>query len=393
MAAPGDMGEGMRSVCIREVQKTLKHSAKSLIEGVLVKHGLGERDGFKVFNEVIKTPGDGLIIFQGMQDHTADSIKSLEGFHRAWVEEAQSLSKMSLDLLRPTIRWEDKARGQTSQLIFTWNPRRKNDAVEFLRAADKPSDAVVVQANWRDNPWFPDVLEAERRDTLRLDPEGYDHIWEGGYATVTSGAYFARHLAEARLQGRIGMVPRDPLLEVRAYWDIGGTGAKADATAIWLVQFVGPEIRWLDHYEAVGQPLDAHVNWLRSRGYPITTCVLPHDGANAEKVYSVSYESALREAGYQVIVIPNQGRGAAMKRVEALRRLFPACRFNEATTEAGRDALGWYHERRDEARNAGLGPEHDWSSHSADAAGLVAIAHAHHGPEAKMPEFKRRSVL
>ena len=127
MAAPGEMGEGLKMVCIREVQKSLKHSAKSLIETTLRRHGLGEADGFKVYDEVIKTPGDGLIIFQGMQDHTADSIKSLEGFHRAWVEEAQSLSKFSLSLLRPTIRWEDKGRGLYSQLWYGWNPRRKND--------------------------------------------------------------------------------------------------------------------------------------------------------------------------------------------------------------------------------------------------------------------------
>lgn len=376
LAAPGEMGEGLKTVCIREVQKSLKHSAKSLIEGTLRRHGLGEADGFKVFNEVIKTPGDGLIIFQGMQDHTADSIKSLEGFHRAWVEEAQSLSKFSLDLLRPTIRWEDRQRGLKSQLLFSWNPRRKTDAVEFLRAPDKPEDSVVVQANWRDNPWFPDVLEQERQETLKADPDGYDHIWEGGFATVTSGAYYARHISEARASGRIGIVPRDPLLEVRAYWDIGGTGARADATAIWLVQFVGKEIRWLDHYEASGQPLETHVAWLRSRGYPVTTCVLPHDGATHDKVFAVSYESALRQAGFNVQVIPNQGRGAAMARIEALRRLFPSCWFHEASTSAGLDALGWYHEKRDDARGIGLGPEHDWSSHSADAAGLVAIAHA-----------------
>lgn len=376
LAAPGEMGEGLKTVCIREVQKSLKHSAKSLIEGTLRRHGLGEADGFKVFNEVIKTPGDGLIIFQGMQDHTADSIKSLEGFHRAWVEEAQSLSKFSLDLLRPTIRWEDRQRGLKSQLLFSWNPRRKTDAVEFLRAPDKPEDSVVVQANWRDNPWFPEVLEQERQETLKADPDGYDHIWEGGFATVTSGAYYARHISEARASGRIGVVPRDPLLEVRAYWDIGGTGARADATAIWLVQFVGKEIRWLDHYEASGQPLETHVAWLRSRGYPVTTCVLPHDGATHDKVFAVSYESALRQAGFNVQVIPNQGRGAAMARIEALRRLFPSCWFHEASTSAGLDALGWYHEKRDDARGIGLGPEHDWSSHSADAAGLVAIAHA-----------------
>ena len=118
--------KGLLSVCIREVQKTLKQSAKRLIEQKLIALGLGERDGFKVFNEVIQTPGDGAIIFQGMQDHTADSIKSLEGFKRAWVEEAQTLSETSLKLLRPTIRAEE------SELWFSWNPRRKNDPVDVM---------------------------------------------------------------------------------------------------------------------------------------------------------------------------------------------------------------------------------------------------------------------
>ena len=390
---PGDAGEGMRLVCIREVQKSLKHSAKSLIEAKLTQYGLGERDGFKVYTDTIKTPGDGLIIFQGMQDHTADSIKSLEGFHRAWVEEAQSLSAFSLQLLRPTIRWESARLSMASELHFSWNPRRKADPVDAMLRGAPPSGSSVIKANWSDNPWFPAVLEAERQDCLKDDPDGYAHIWEGDYATVTKGAYYAAALAEARRDNRIGRVARDPLLEVRAYWDIGGTGAKADATAIWLVQFVGKEIRWLDYYEAQGQPLETHVNWLRSRGFPVKTCVLPHDGANNEKVFAVSYESALKSAGFNVVVIPNQGRGAAKQRVEALRRLFPACWFNEPTTGPGLEALGWYHEKRDEERGIGLGPEHDWSSHCADAAGLVAVAHAGHRDARKIPAFVPREVV
>lgn len=378
LAAPGEMGEGLRMVCIREVQKTLKHSAKSLIEAKLNDFGLGEKDGFKIYNEVIRTPGDGLIIFQGMQDHTADSIKSLEGFHRAWVEEAQSLSDMSLGLLRPTIRWEDKARGLQSELWFSWNPRRKIDPVDvMLRADPAPTGAQVVRANWSDNPWFPKVLEQERQDCLRDNPDQYDHIWEGGYVTVADGAYFAKHLAQARLEGRIGKVSADPLMTIRLFCDIGGTGARADAFSIWAAQFVGQEIRVLDYYEAVGQPLDAHLTWMRTRGYtPDKAQIwLPHDGATQDKVFSVSYESALRSAGYTVTVVPNQGKGAAAARIEAGRRLFPSIWFNESTTEAGREALGWYHEKKDEVRNIGLGPEHDWASHGADAFGLMCIAH------------------
>ena len=372
---------GTRAVCIREVQRTLKESAKRLIEDKLEAFGLGQASGFKVFNEVIETPGDGVISFQGMQDHNAESIKSLEGYSRAWVEEAQTLSARSLALLRPTIREPG------SELWFSWNPRRKTDPVDvLLRGPELPTDAVVVRANWDDNPLFPAVLEQERLDCLRTAPEQYAHIWEGDYAGVSAGAYYARHLAEAREEGRIGRLAADPLLTLRLYWDIGGTGARADAVSIWVVQFVGREIRVLDYYEAVGQPLATHVEWLRGKGYtPQRAQVwLPHDGAAGDKVYAVSYDSALRAAGYQTTVVANQGAGAAAARIEAVRRWFPSCWFNAETTQGGLDALGWYHERRDEARGIGLGPEHDWASHAADAFGLMAVS-----AEAQFPVVRR----
>ena len=362
--------KGMRSVCIREVQKTLKESSKRLIEDKLTAMDLGEADGFKVFNEVIETPGDGIISFQGMQDHNAESIKSLEGYGRAWVEEAQTLSARSMTLLKPTIRAEG------SELWFSWNPRRKTDAVDvMLRGDTLPTDAIVLNANWRDNPFFPSVLEQERQDCLRITPDQYDHVWEGGYASVISGAYYAKGLTEAKNDRRIGRVSADPLLPKRLFVDIGGTGARADAFTMWGAQFVGREVRVLDYYEAVGQPLATHLAWMREKKYTpdCTQIWLPHDGETHDKVFAVSYESSLRAAQYDVTVVPNQGRGAAKARIEAGRRVFPACWFNQETTEPGIDAIGWYHEKKDEARNVGLGPEHDWSSHGADSFGLMAI--------------------
>jgi phage terminase large subunit len=103
----------------------------------------------------IETPGGGTILFVGMADHTAVSIKSLENCRIVWVEEAQTLSARSLALLRPTIRTDD------SQIWFSWNPRRKSDAVDEFLPTQKPDNAIVVRANWRDNPWFPSVLEEE----------------------------------------------------------------------------------------------------------------------------------------------------------------------------------------------------------------------------------------
>lgn len=384
--------KGTRAVCIREVQQTLKESSKRLIEDKLIAYKIGEADGFKVYNDLLKTPGDGVITFQGMQDHNAESIKSLEGFRIAWVEEAQTLSARSLQLLRPTIRAEG------SELWFSWNPRRQTDPVDLmLRGESLPTGAVVVKANWRDNPKFPAVLEAERQDCLRLTPEQYDHIWEGGYATVLAGAYYAKSIAEAKQAGRIGRVSADPLMTRRAFFDIGGTGAKADAVAIWIAQFVGREIRVLDYYEAVGQPLAVHLAWMRERGYDSGQAKariwLPHDGDTNDTVYDVSYASALRDAGYTVKVVPNQGKGAAKARIEAARRLFPSIWFNQAATQPGIDALGWYHERKDEARNIGLGPEHDWSSHGADAFGLMCVAYEEPKEKSKPIAYPEGGVI
>lgn len=372
LAEPGDFGAGLRSVCIREVQKDLAQSSKALIEAKLARFGLGEKDGFKVFRDVIQTPGDGLMIFKGMNDYTSESVKSLEGFKRAWWEEAQTATQHSLNLLRPTIM-----RINGAQCWFSWNARRKTDPVDVMfRGPQIPTGAVVVRANWRDNPFRSEQLEQERLDCLRMQPDQYDHIWEGGYITLAAGAYFARGLADARTSGRIGKVAADPLMTLRAYWDIGGTGAKADACAIWVAQFIGKEVRVLDYYETVGQPLAAHVAWLREKKYDKALCVLPHDGATHDKVHQVSYESALREAQFEVRTVPNMGAGAANARIEAVRRLLPAIWFNEDTTEPGREALGWYHEKKDEVRGIGLGPDHDWSSHGSDAFGLMAVDHA-----------------
>lgn len=358
----------MLAVCIREVQKTLAQSSKRLIENKIREMGVGRY--FSILADKIETPGGGLIIFQGMQDHTAESIKSLEGYKRAWIEEAQTLSQRSLTLLRPTIRAEG------SEIWASWNPRRKSDAIdEFLRGK-KPAGSVSVMANWRDNPFFPAELEAERKLDLELYPERYEHIWEGEYAKAFDGAYFAKQLAEAKAQGRIGHVAKDPLLPVRAFFDIGGSGATADAMSIWIVQWVDREIRVLDYIEGQGQVLAYYVNELRNRGWDKCLCFLPHDGINENSITGKKYKDHLADAGFDVTVIPNQGKGAAMMRVEAVRRLMPRIWFNAETTEPGRDALGWYHEKKDEARNIGLGPEHDWSSHAADSFGLMCVAYS-----------------
>jgi len=358
---------GLRSVCIREVQKTLKESAKRLIEDKIAEYGLINQ-GFRILNDRIETPGGGIIIFVGMADHNAESIKSLEGFGRAWIEEAQTLTKRSLQLLRPTIRAKD------SELWFSWNPSRKNDAVdELLRGDELPTNSIIVKVNHSDNPWFPDELEQERQDDERVRPDSYDHVWNGGYITAQDGAYFAKVINKAKQEGRISFVARDPLMTVYAFWDIGGTGAKADACSIWMVQFIGQKINVLNYYEAQGQELSTHVAWLRDNDYEKAKMFLPHDGVKHDAVFRVSYESALMQAGFFVEILPNAGAGAVNQRIEAVRRVFARIWMDFIKCEGGLEALGWYHEKKDEHRDIGLGPNHDWSSHAADSFGALCL--------------------
>jgi phage terminase large subunit len=297
-----------------------------------------------------------------------DSIKSKSRILLAWVEEAEQVTEEAWVKLIPTLREED------SELWLTWNPERKKSATNkrFHTKIAKPDPRVkIVELNYRDNPWFPDILERKRLKDKEERPDSYAHIWEGEFVAAVEGAYYATLLAEAKADGRIGEVAPDPLMEYRSFWDIG----TRDATAIWVAQFVGSQIRVLDYYEAVGQPLGAHLNWLRENGYGSCLCVLPHDGAAVDHLTADRFEDHIRSAGFRTQVVKNQGKQAAMKRVEAARRMFPSIRFNEKPTEPGRDALGWYHEKRDDEREVGLGPEHDWSSHGADAFGLMCIAY------------------
>jgi len=231
--------------------------------------------------------------------------------------------------------------------------------------------------NYRDNPWFPAVLDDERKSDEAKRPHSYAHVWEGAYRTYVEGAYFSEYLIKARAEGRIGFVPEDPHMIIRLYADIGGTGAKADNFVFWAAQNIGLEIRCVNHYEVQGQPIAAHLNWMRSQGYTPDRCkiILPHDGETNDRVIDVSYRSAFEAAGYEVQVIPNQGKGAASQRVERSREIFPRIRIDETKCDAGLKALGWYHEKKDDKRNIGLGPDHDWSSHSADAFGLMCVAY------------------
>jgi phage terminase large subunit len=365
----GDAGVNGVVVCGREFMNSLADSSFAEIKMAIAEEPwLAEK--YDVGESYIRTR-DGRVEFAfiGLR-RSLMSLKSKSRILILWVDEAEQVSEDAWMIVDPTVREEE------SEIWVTWNPARKKSATHLRFRTDPPPMSKIAEMNWRDNPWFPTKLNIKRIHDLEKRPDQYDHVWEGDFVTVVEGAYFAKSLSQSKLKGRISDVSPDSLMTVRAFWDIGGTGAKADACAIWIAQFVGTNIRVLDYYEAVGQPLATHVQWLRDNGWGKAYCFLPHDGATNDKVYDVSYESALRAAQFDVRVVPNQGKGAAKMRIEAARRLFPSIWFNKDTTEPGRDALGWYHEKKsDDERNVGLGPEHDWSSHGADAFGLMCVAY------------------
>ena len=382
----GQQGVSGIILCARQYMNSLDDS--SLEE---VKRAIEEEPFLAVYYDVGEKyirSRDGRISFSfaGL-DRSIASIKSKGRILLCWVDEAEPVTAEAWSILIPTLR--EEGTDWNAELWVTWNRRRKTAAVEQRFASANDPLIRIVEMNWRDNPRFPAKLERERLRDLEHRPDQYEHIWEGAYVSVVEGAYYAANLTKARAAHRIGRFAADPLLTVRLFADIGGTGARADAFAMWAAQFIGREIRVLDYYEAVGQPLATHLRWLNERGYkPKQAQIwLPHDGGTNDRVIDVSYESALKAAGYDVEVVPNQGKGAAKQRIEAGRRHFDSIYFNapedvpltpegwyeQPTCAAGVEAIGWYHEKKDDERGIGLGPDHDWSSHGADAFGLMCV--------------------
>ncbi len=370
----------LRVVCAREIQESLKESVKQLIEDKISDFGL--QDHFEALRDETRAKNGGGFIYKGVW-RNPDALKSLEGADIFWGEEANRFSARSIRLIRPTLRKPG------SRMIWTWNPEFDHDPIDqmFRGPAGPPPNSIVREVSWKDNPWFDGTpLKAEMEHDYARDPAGAEHVWGGTYVTALEGAYYAAQLAAVRSEGRIAALAKDPILRSRTFWDLG----RNDATAIWVAQFVGREIRVLDYIEGRGQELSYYINLLRSRGWSDAICELPHDGLHVRLEAPGSVEQQLKAAGFEVRVTPNQGKGAALERVEAARRLFPRIWFNDTPEIApGLKALAAYHERRDDKRNVGLGPMHDWASDPADAFGLMCVAYEEPRVKRDAPTPKR----
>lgn len=365
-----------RGLCAREIQRSIKDSVKALLDQTIHESGAG--DLWRSTENELRGPHGSLITFAGLRSNP-EQIKSTEGIDVAWIEEANTVSRRSLDLLIPTVRSND------SELWYSWNPVSELDPVDVMfRSKVPPPKSYVRQVNYPDNPFFPAVLEQERLHDLATDPEKHAHVWLGAYKKAHEGAYYADQLAAALADGRIGSVPHDPAAEVVCAFDLG----IGDSTAVWFAQRVGREVHVIDYLEESGKGLEWYARELRGRPYTYAPLVLPHDGRARELGTGKSRQETLEGLGFATTICE---RLPAEDGRQAVRLMLPRCWFDERKCSDGLRALREHHERWDEQRLVSLGAEHDWSSHGADAFRYLAVAWKEKGETAEFPkEFAPR---
>jgi phage terminase large subunit len=366
----------LRVLCAREIQNSIAESVHQLLKDQI--EALGLSAFFTVTEKEIRGRNGSLFIFAGLR-HNVASIKSKEGLDVVWVEEGESVTKNSWDTLIPTIRKEG------SRIIVVFNPRLDTDETYKRFVLDPPSDAVVVKIGWQDNKWFPEVLEAERRELQVKDPVAYLNVWEGHCKQVLDGAVYANEIVAATAQNRITRVAYTPGVPVSTFWDIG----KRDLTAIWFVQFVGLEPRCIDYLEARGKPLEYYLLELQGRGYLYGEHWLPHDAKHdrlgAQR--TVFQQVAAANLG-DVREVPNI---PVIEGINALRTLFPRMWFDAVKTSPGIERLRRYRFKVDQdTGHYSKEPLHDDNSNGADAARYVAVSLAE--PRLKRERKPRRQA-
>ncbi len=371
-----------RILCVREVQKSIAESSMRLIKDKIEKRGLLNR--FNLTQTEIRGDNGSVISFRGLQDHTAESIKSFEGADVCSIDEAQAIRARSWRLLRPTIR------APGSQIICAWNPRHETDPIDaFFRGGNPPEDAWVQPVGLEDNPWATPEMYAERARDYDADPEMAEHVWGGGYEIVSEASYYARLIFAAEKEGRIGDYPFDPHLPVDTAWDIGVD----DYTSIWFFQNDGVNVTAIDFWEISGAGAEeirdaalpelnpnpaeryaALAELKREKSFRYDNHYLPHDvkvrewGPGAKK-----RTETLMELGFPQHSIRVGAATDPADRINAARRMLRVCRFADTPrVRFGLQHLRRY-ERRQHAEGFYTGPKHDEHSHCADAFGEFAV--------------------
>jgi phage terminase large subunit len=373
----GMSGKQGQILCAREHLNSLDESSLEEVKSAI--RSVDWLDAYYEIGEKYIRSRDGRVsyVFAGLR-RNLDSIKSKARVILAWVDEAENVSEAAWQKLIPTIREEE------SEIWVTYNPESKHSAVHQRFRVSPSGDVKVCEINWRDNPWFPDVLNQERMNDQKLRPDVYDHVWEGAFLIHVEGAYYTVEMREANAEGRIGSAPYDRSVGVVTAWDLG----VGDSTAIWFAQMVGPEVRLIDYYESSGVGLDHYVAVLNSRGYNYTDHILPHDVRVRELGTGKSRLETLDNLGVRPITIAAQLN--VDDGIQAVRSLLGRAWFDEEKCERGIDCLRQYRRDYDENNKSFKArPLHDWSSHGADAMRYLAIGYR---PMSQWGESIRRNI-
>ena len=349
--------EPTRVLCAREIQKSIKQSVHTLLNDQIQSLGLG------AFYEVLEAEIRGLngstFSFTGLATNTVESIKSFEGCDVVWVEEAQTVSKKSWDILIPTIRKPN------SEIWVSFNPNIDTDDTYQRFVVEPPENAKVVKVNYTDNPWFPDVLEQERQHSLKTNPD-YANIWEGDCKAAVDGAIYANEIREAQENGRITTVPYDPMLKVHVVFDLGFN----DSMAIILCQRGVSDIRIIKYIEDNHRTLDSFSSEIRSLNYNWGTMFLPHDGKSRDYKSGLSAEDIMRKQGWTVRIVPVSSIESGIK---VARMHFHKCYFDKSTQRL-LECLKNYKRSINSSTNEPGAPLHDEYSHGADAFRYMATS-------------------
>lgn len=348
----------IRWLCAREVQKSIKDSVHRLLSDQIQELGLGAM--FDVLDTEIRGLNGSLFLFSGLSQHTVESVKSFEGVDGVWVEEGQTVSKKSWDVLIPTIR---KAK---SEIWVTFNPDLETDETYRRFVTSPPPDCVVIEMNYSDNPFFPHVLEAERIHCQLTNPDDYDNIWEGACRQAVQGAIYAREVALAVKEGRIAVVPYDPPLKVHTVWDLGWN----DSMTIIMAQRLRSEVRVIDYIEDSHKTLDWYASELQQKRYNWGYDWLPHDGFSKDFKTGKTAAEILKAFGRKPKQTPNLPVETGIK---AARAMFPRACINKVKAERLIECLKRYRRAVNQSTNEPGSPVHDEFSHGADAWRYLAL--------------------
>jgi len=353
------VSQKLRILCAREVQKSIKESVHKLLGDQVQALGLG---GFyDVLETVIRGKNGTEIMFAGLSSQTETSIKSYEGVDRTWLEEAQTISKNSWDILVPTIRKPG------SEIWASYNPVLETDETHRRFVTSPPPNAKVVWTNYYDNPWFPDVLEQERLHCEATeDFDTYSNIWEGTCRAAVAGAIYAKQVALAVIQQRVTFLPYDPLLKVHTIWDMGF----ADHMCVIFAQRARSEVRIIGYIQETEMTTEAMGALVLRRPYRFGRCFLPHDGFNSDRRSQGGKSDAkiLTKLGFTVKRIP---KTSVEDRIKNGRSQFHRFVFDKAETVELMECLKRYR-RADSKHDVDTAPVHDVFSHGSDTYGYAA---------------------